>query len=251
MVPFRLKLGKCRVIFFDLEFYVPETGREKSGFCYNPWDKSCRFLGGSFLAANPDKDLSNASKNTENKVSSLWLWNHKSERDLLEEIYRFLKSMSNIVRNAHDGKVSPVLCGIGITSSDVPILFDLFKRYKILTNKEAFYFQNEFRVIDISQLAIATFNNGTDFLYPKTKSLILHKYMPGKKFESGKSVWDMYELREFSVIESRVVDEVMCTHECYIQILADLRKYKTLESNDKKRKKILAKEALDNLVEAT
>jgi hypothetical protein len=43
----------------------------------------------------------------------------------------------------------------------------------------------------------------------------------------------------------------MCTHECYIQILADLRKYKTLESNDKKRKKILAKEALDNLVEAT
>jgi hypothetical protein len=242
MKPFRIKLGKCRVIFFDLEFYVPEKERDKTGFCYNPWDKSCKFLGGSFLAANPDKDLSNTSRNIEKKVQSLWLWNYKSERELLEKIYQLLKSTSDIVREAHDGKVSPILCGIGITSSDIPILFELFKRYQILTNKEAFYFQNGFRVIDISQLSIATFNNGTDFLYPKTKNLILKKYLPGKKFENGKKVWDMYDSKAFNIIESRVIDEVMCTHECYIKILSDIRKFKILESNDKKQKKLLAKQ---------
>lgn len=244
MNQFRMKLGKCRVIFFDLEFYVPEKKRDNNGFCYNPWDKSCRILGGSFLVANPDKDLSSTSKKVESKIKSLWLWNYKSEKDLLVSIYNLFKSTLDIVKGANDGRVSPVLCGIGITSTDIPVLFDLFKRFKILSNEESFIFQNKFRVIDISAVSIFAFNNSTNFIYPKTKNLILHKYMPEKKFDSGKSVWELYDLNEKDSIESRVIDEVMCTHQCYLNILFDSKKFKSLELNDKKYKKILEKRAL-------
>lgn len=45
------------------------------------------------------------------------------------------KTACEQVKNAHEGAVSAILCGIGITSSDVPILFELFKRFHILSNQ--------------------------------------------------------------------------------------------------------------------
>lgn len=230
----KIKPGKCRVIFFDLEFYVPLKSRDRAGFCYNPWDKGSKLLGGSFLKANPEKHLTDTSIVTEKNVKSLWLWNHGSERQLLIQIYHILKSAYDLVFKAHEGKVSPILCGIGISSSDVPILFELFKRYNILSNSEAFYFQNKFRVIDISQLAMSTFNNSSNFIYPKQKSQILQKYMPKKKFENGKNVWSLYDKKDTSSIESRVIDEVLCAYHCYMRILKDLRYFKYLEKNKKK-----------------
>ncbi|MYM64055.1 hypothetical protein [Pseudomaricurvus sp. HS19] len=234
MKSFVLRPGKCRVIFFDLEFYVPVAGRDKEGFLYNPWDKSCKFLGGSFLVANPEKDLNLDTEINPGRVSSLWLWKSGSERKLLEDIYDLLKSAYDLVYRAHQGKVSPILCGIGISSSDVPILFELFKRYKILSNSDAFSFQNKFRIIDISQLAITTFNNKSSFTYPKSKSLILQKYLPEKKFDSGVRVWDLYDQGHTSAIEGRVIDEVLCTRHCYMKILSDVRTFKYLEKNKKR-----------------
>lgn len=237
----RIQLNKCRVIFFDLEFYVPESSRSEYGFCYNPWDKKCKFLGGSFLLANPVKDFETTELKISSKVKSLWLWNHNSEKEVLESIYILLKNVQDSVQNAHNGMVAPILCGIGITTSDVPILMELFKRYKILTNTEAFIFQNKFRMVDLSQLSISTFNNGNNFLYPKTKNDILNKYMSGKKFESGKVVWELFESKRHSEIEERVLDEVISTHRCYKLIGNDLQNFKSLEVAEKKRKKMSLK----------
>jgi hypothetical protein len=83
-------------------------------------------------------------------------------------------------------------------------------------------------------LAIATFNNPNHFLYPKSKSHILHKYLHDKKFESGRSVWDLYEQKDFTGIAARVVDEVITTHKCYGLIKGDLDKFKKLEATDRK-----------------
>lgn len=226
-----------RIIFFDLEFYVPESGRERKGFCYNPWDKSCKFLGGSFFVAKPQYDLSKEVVPGDNRLQSIWLWKHDSEKELVLVIFQLFKQVLDIVLEKGGGKISPILCGIGITSSDVPIIFELFKRYHILSNSEAFYFQNKFRVLDISQLAIATFNTNSSFIYPKQKQLILDKFMPGKKFDSGKSVWDLYDAKEYFSIESRVKDEVSCAHLSYIKILNDYRKFKELEKSDRKLRK--------------
>jgi hypothetical protein len=233
--------SKCRIVFFDLEFYVAENSRSETGFCYNPWDKNCKILGGSFLLANPEKDFGITESDIRRKTKSLWLWEHGTEKELLQQIYITLKAAYDTVRNAHRNAISPVLCGIGITSSDIPILFELFKRFNILTNQEAFSFQNGFRAIDLSQLAVATFNNPNHFLYPKTKNHILNKYLPSTKFETGKSVWELYETKNYEGIQTRVLDEIVSTHRCYELIKSDLDKFKSLELSHKRREKLVSK----------
>ncbi len=233
-----IKLKKCRIIFFDLEFYVSENSRIENGFCYNPWDKNCKILGGSFLPANPEMDFDINESKVINKMQSFWLWDHHSELKVLEKIYAILKSALDMVHNAHNGMISPILCGIGITSSDVPIVFELFKRYKILTNSEAFSLQNKFRIVDLSQLSIATFNNPNNFLYPKSKSHILNKYLNSTKFDCAKSVWELYESKDYDVISTRCLDEVLATYKCYKLIKSDLDKFKNLEACEKKRIKL-------------
>ncbi|TMP13706.1 hypothetical protein CWC04_18610 [Pseudoalteromonas sp. S2893] len=229
----KLKVNKCRIVFFDLEFYVPESSRVKTGLCYNPWDKKCKLLGGSFLVANPENDFQISEGEVLKKTESFWLWDFKDERELLVTIYELLKKALLVVHNAHQKRVSPLLCGIGISSSDVPILIELFKRYQILSNAEAFKFQSHFRVIDLSQLAIACFNNSNEYLYPKVKNDLLRKYIPNKNFASGKSVWNLYETGKYGEINSRVVEEIAATHALYKYILSDYRKFKRLEKNDK------------------
>lgn len=237
----RIRPEKCRVVFFDLEFYVPEKKRTESGFCYNPWDKDCRFIGGSFLVASPERDFNIAKSEVHKRTKSFWLWEHATEREVLEGIYALLKAACDKVKNAHDGAVSAILCGIGITSSDVPILFELFKRFHILSNREAFAFQNSFRVVDLSQLAIGVFNNPSKILYPKSKSHILNKYMYGTKFEPAKSVWHLYETKSHAEIQSRVLDEVYSTYKCYELIQSDFELFKILEARNKRHEKLLCK----------
>lgn len=244
-------IDKCRIIFFDLEFYVPKSSRSKTGFCYNPWDTNCKILGGAFLLANPEKDFGITESEVLKKTKSFWLWEHRTEKELIQQIYKIFKSAYDTVRKAHDGAVSPILCGIGITSSDIPILFELFKRFQVLSNAEAFAFQNAFRVIDISQLALATFNNASYFLYPKTKGHILNKYLPGTKFESGKSVWELYESKDHEGIRTRVFDEVYSTHRCYELIKCDFDKFKSLELSHKKREKLANKTLIESGAHAT
>jgi len=237
----RLELSKCRIVFFDLEFYVPESNRVNTGLCYNPWDKGSRLLGGSFFVANPKRDIKCSTHTVANNIQSFWLWNYQSEKDLLSEIYELLKNTLSLVHKAHKKKVSPLLCGIGISSSDVPVLIELFKRYKILSNAEAFRFQSNFRVMDLSQLGIVCFNNGNDFLYPKIKNELLNKFMPGTKFESGKSVWDLYESKDYTGITERVNDEIISTHHIYKSLLSEYRGFKRLEKEEKRRIKIAEK----------
>ena len=234
----RIKPWKCRTIFFDLEFYVPESSRKETGLNYNPWDKQSKLIGGSFLSVCPEVNFTQSDQKNENEIRSFWIWDYNSEKELLDAIYDFIKKNSDVVRKAHQGRHSSVLCGIGITSSDIPVLFELFKRFKLLSNADAFVLQNEIRSIDLSQLALMSFNCKSDYLYPKTKNDILNKYQQGKKFECGTSVWALYEENRFKDIELRVVDEVMCTFGVYKSILEDIRKFKKLEANEKKRLKL-------------
>ncbi|NOQ64622.1 MAG: hypothetical protein GQ582_08940 [Methyloprofundus sp.] len=236
----KINPSKCRTVFFDLEFYVPKSSRKDTGLNYNPWDKKSKLIGGSFLSVNPEVNFLQSELKNKNEIKSFWLWNYNSEKELLTDIYEFIKKNSDLVTKAHQGRHSSVLCGIGITSSDIPVLFELFKRYQLLSNSEAFIFQNELRSLDLSQLALMSFNCKNNYLYPKTKNEILGKYQQGKRFESGTSVWGLYEERKFLTIENRVVDEIMSTFLAYRSILDEIRKFKTLESQDKKIKLSLA-----------
>lgn len=250
MSHYKLKLGKCRTVFFDLEFYVPESARVETGFCYNPWDKSCKLIGGAFLIANPDKDIRISTDQVQKRIKTVWRWECRTEKELVQKIYNMLNEALTVVHKAHQGKLAPILSGIGITTSDVLILCDLFRRYQILDNAGTFRFMNKFRVIDLSQLAIGMFNTNNDFLYPKVKNDILNKYQHGKKFESGTSVWALYEQKKFDEIESRVIDEIISTHHCYRGMISDIQRFRSLDVQAKKwQKQKLKQQAEMSLVE--
>ncbi|MCW7552306.1 hypothetical protein NX722_06510 [Endozoicomonas gorgoniicola] len=225
--------NKNRVVFFDLEYYVPEDLRQNKGLAYNPWRKDNLFLGGCFLNASAATDLHDAFDDFSIKVDSFWLWNYPSESDLVYSVYRYLLDIFHDVQSRGDDRISPLLCGVGITHSDWPVLLDLFRKHRILDNAEAFEFQQQFRSLDLSQLVVGFCNNATNFLYPKPKNTIFGKYTPDIQFASGKEVWDLYDQQKHLTIEKRVIEEIACTHESYVSILEDIRYLKSLERADK------------------
>ena len=226
-----------RIIFFDLEYFVPKYLRNSQSFSYNPWHSGCRLLGGSFYVASPATDLHDELDDSDYKLDSFWLWNYPSEETLVEAIFLLLKESSEHLTKISNHRKSPLLCGIGITCSDVPTLMELFKKYGFLSKKEAFVFQNSFRVLDLSQAALGAFNNSTNLLYPLPKNTLLSKFVPGTIFESGREVWGLYDSKAFSEIESRCRDEVICTHRCYVRLLENIRYLKNAEQQDLKYKR--------------
>ncbi|HTB32665.1 MAG TPA: hypothetical protein VK808_11595 [Bacteroidia bacterium] len=217
-------LHKSRVIFFDLEFYVPVNERNSKGLCYNPFSKDCLFITGAFLPLIPSTDFELTDAQIASKIQIFNFWEIKSEKNMVKEIYDFLRKHQVAVKDAHNGMYSPLLCGIGIASSDIPILFELIKKHQILQPNQTFQFQNNFRTLDLSQLSIASFKPSDYFLYPKSKKEILKKYLPNKNFKSGKSVWELYEQKDYQTIEERIKDEVLCTYLCYKSLKEDFEK---------------------------
>lgn len=243
-VSLRVNLKECITIFFDLEFYVPLSSRDKEGLCYSPWDKSCRLLGGEFLSINGLTIDRTKDSTIEKKIQGIWLWEHSSEKEILEKILNLIVSSASKVKKNHRTR-SLVLCGIGISNSDIPVIFELFKRYHLLSNQEAFELQANVRCIDLSQIAILMNNVNDSYLYPLTKNNLLNKYLPGNKFESGKSVWELYENKKYAEISQRTFDEILNTYFCYKKLIDESRKLKSFE----KRNKFLEKQLVKQLEE--
>jgi hypothetical protein len=222
-------LNNCRTIFFDLEYYVPIEKREGHGFKYNPWEEKSFLIGGSFLSVSPkSKDYDSI----QNKIKSFWIWDYEgNEGKLIKDIYDFL--MNDGVRKSHNG-VSSVLCGINILHSDLPVILNLLNKYNIATNSELFTFQNSFRSIDLSILSIGAFNNNIGFLYPKKKAEITSKFYNQKLFDSGSSVWEMYDNKEFSKIKERVQEEIQITFNVYQKLIDYYNKNNVLLKESKK-----------------
>lgn len=213
---------------------MPARNRDKQGLCYNPWEEGSLLIGGSFLTINGAGDVKRSEASILDMMESFWIWDFKSEKQLVEAIYRNLKQTADYVAAQYNGKISPLLCGIGINYSDIPVLFELFKRHNVLTSAEAFSFRNKFRTIDLSELSIGAFNNNTNVLYPKRKNDILSKYTDGKTFECGSSVWELYERQQYDDIVDRVKDEVYCNLHCYNRLSADFKRFKSMELESKK-----------------
>ncbi|WP_010113590.1 hypothetical protein [Acinetobacter sp. P8-3-8] len=233
-----LNISKTRIIFIDLEFYVPECNRLKHGFSYNPYDGESILLGGSFYITKAVKEeLEKSDVALQAKIQSIWLWNCTSEKELVGKFYQKLKSTLDFIQKA-DMAISPVLCGIGVQNSDVPILMALFERYNFLSKKDAFKFMNQFRVIDLSVLGIPFFNNSTYFLYPKQKNQLLNKFYKDCVFEDGRGVWDLYEQKQLALIEERTKDEILYTVKMYGKMKRGIDDLKLAEECYKKHQKI-------------
>lgn len=216
----KVDLTTAKILFFDLEYYVQENRRNVKGLKYNPWSGICSFIGGGFLSYTPNQSMKIEDTAIKSKIDCFLAWNYENERKLVVDIFKYLMDIFDDVEYGKSKGVYPVLCGIGITHSDVPALIELAKKHNIFTPEEAFSFQSRFRTVDLSVYSIGLFRSNKNFVYPQRKNTILNKIFPDKKFESGTSVWDLYENAEYGVIEDRVKSEVTSTF-C---LLRDIRR---------------------------
>lgn len=103
-----------------------------------------------------------------------------------------------------------ILVGTGISRLDVPTLYVRSALHRI--DAEAALYETYFKtkVVDLGDVGIALFkSNPTIYsIYPKTTNVLVSRLQIQTHKTSGKSVWDLYEAREFDAIKERTAGEV-------------------------------------------
>jgi len=226
--------SRTKVVFFDLEYYVPVADRRRktqSGMLFSPVVEGHKILGGHFQTYFPMTD-------TFGKVTTVWEWKSGTEREVLRSILRFFEGASNR-QGACSSDASLMLCGIGISHSDVPTLLSKMTTHKIAKPTRIYDVMCGSRQIDLSVATYCQFSSKQRyFSYPKSKAHLYQKYLGKPPPESGKLVWDMYDSKKYAEIEARCADEVSDIAQIY-KAMFDLKRR---TENDLSRLKRLVKE---------
>jgi hypothetical protein len=238
-----INYSQCKIIFFDLEYYVPEANRSSAlhTLSYNPQKEDNKLLGGSFYCVSTIEASKIGMELEKDKMISFWLWNSKTERDLVKDIYNYLCGTETTMRKKVKGAFSPLLCGIGIAHSDWPVLLDLFCKYQLTTLSERFELQNRFRTLDLQVLAIPLFNSKNDFVYPKIKNDIFSKCLKGTTIPDGRNVWNLFENQEYGSIEDRTLKEIHFTVEAYRVLRERFTEFRSLYTKELNARKEIKK----------
>lgn len=195
---------KTKIVFFDLEYYVPEDSRQRKtpgGMTFSPVLLGHKILGGTFQTYFPILDKIESAR-------PVWEWRNGSEKAVLQEVLRLLKREWSPIET-RDQLGSLMLCGIGISHSDVPALLAKMTAHQLDSPARIYDLLYGCRQIDLTTATYCQFSfNQSYFAYPKSKSHLYQKYLDGKTIESGKSVWALYEAKDYAAIEERSVAEV-------------------------------------------
>lgn len=193
-----------KVVFLDLEYYVPPSDRTRktpTGMLFSPFRPGHLVLGGTFMTYFPMHDRFMPPV-------SIWSWREDSEKAALAKIFALFEKEWRVVESK-EGLGSLMLAGIGISHSDVPTLISKLVMNEVADPVRITDVMCGFRQIDLTTATYCQFAfNNSYFSYPKTKSQLYQKYLDGKSLESGKSVWELYEARNYSAIEKRCAEEV-------------------------------------------
>lgn len=196
---------RTRILFFDLEYYVPAADRARrtrSGMRFSPHLADHKLLGGAFLTYLPMLDR--VSRRTE-----FWTWSHgDDEVAMLRALCAHLQAEWKPYADARQ-EGSPILAGIGIGHSDVPCLVARIAQHGVMDAVQAHDLLYGCRQIDLGVASFGQFAlNQPYFAYPKTKRQLYEKYADGKRIDPGKSVWDLYDRGDHGAIEARCREEV-------------------------------------------
>ncbi len=202
---------KTKIIFLDLEYYVPQASRERKspgGMTFSAVLPDHKILGGTFQTYYPMLDRLSPAR-------EIWEWTAGSEKEALREMLLLLeKEWRSIEREQKHGSL--MLSGIGISHSDVPALLAKMTSYNLDSPHRIYDLLCGCRQIDLSTATYCQFSfKNSYFAYPKSKSHLYQQYLSGKILESGKSVWELYETGDYKAIERRSLMEIADTIAIY------------------------------------
>lgn len=223
-----------KVVFFDLEYYVPLEDRDRkspSSMKFSPYLPRHKILGGTFQTYFPMTD-------TLRPPVQIWEWTVGSEKRVLEEILALLKCEWKGLERGDRGGL--MLCGIGISHSDVPALLAKMNTSLIDLSTRIYDYLCGCRQIDLSTATYCQFSSKTRyFSYPKSKATLYNKYLAEpSNVGPSTSVWDDYEAGRFSAIEARTQLEVDHTVSIYKRMFDIRRETEGIVARFKKLQKL-------------
>ncbi len=173
-------------------------------------------------------------------VRQIWEWSAGSEKAALKEILEVLKSEWRAIERKPDSG-SLMLCGIGISHSDVPALLAKMTSCGLDDPARIYDLLYGCRQIDLSVATYSQFATKTAyFAYPKSKAQLYQKYLPDvSNVAPAMTVWDSFLAEDFASIEARAATEVAHTVAIYKKMF-DLKRQtdKSLERLKKLERKM-------------
>ena len=183
---------------------------------FSPVSPGHKILGGTFQTFYP-------ILNELMPARQIWEWGAGSERAALGQMLELLKQEWRAIKSKNQVG-SLMLSGIGISHSDVPTLLAKMVAHDLDAPARIYDLITGCRQIDLSTATYCQFSSSQGyFAYPKTKADLYQKYLNGRTMESGKSVWDLYEARDYAAIEARSTQEVTDSITIY-KAMFDLKK---------------------------
>jgi len=209
------------IIFFDLEFYIPKEDRVKDKKGVSLFANPCRdrhfLLGGVFCRIFPFKSFD------DREIQNFWIWELKTEKAVLEAIYKFFKESQDRMRNKRKEQADLIVVGIGISRFDLPVLFIRSMFHEIASPEELFNCYYKLKPVDLSDVGISFIKRDLPILYPVTKSELNKAILnDSENNNSGISVSNVYDFNEFNKIKERTNKEVVHAIELYSKILDDI-----------------------------
>lgn len=200
------------MIFLDIEFYVPEEDRERPGasLLSNPFREGHSLLGGVFCRHFPARKGSQWEE-----YRPYWVWREGDEETVLRRIYEMFMESWERMRDKDPMQADLILCGIGISRFDIPVIFFRSMQYDFASHEDLFECYFKTKHVDLSDVGIPLFNHVGPVFYPKTANLLMKRLGIRKEKESGMRVWEMYDAGKHEEIERRTSDEINDCREIY------------------------------------
>jgi len=216
---------KTRTMFFDLEYQVPRNAQSSTygSLLANPGRENQKILGGSFCLLE-STEVNNWPEDVEKiALHNFWIWDYDNdEKKMLEDMLQYFRNSWDVMKGKEDREADLIVCGIGISRFDMPILAYRCNELGVANNADVWELLFTTKQVDLSNIGIsyATKNQKKGFkgywvLYPKTANELCREFGIKSHKPSGKRVWDMYENKEFDGIVKRTEGEVRDTIELY------------------------------------
>jgi len=199
----RYDVNKFRVLFFDLEFYVPNQDRNIQGIKANPYKNGHFLIGGTFISFYPFID----QEKTE--ICKHWIWDYDDEKMLLKAILNDIVFFEDEKKSKETVK-NTLICGDKISSLDIPYLYGRCLKNNIDTDKNLFYILNRFDIIELNSIVIPFIKYNEKPLFPVSKEMTSHLLLNKIGCNEMKTlVWNYYDNKNYQAIMDHSEEEVI------------------------------------------
>ena len=206
--------SRSRILFFDLEYWVPpEAQRSRFGsLLANPGREGQKIIGGTFCLMDPTQVRDWPTNAEDIEMANFWVWDYEDEKSMLSDIIDYLRSCWSSLEGKKDREADLILCGIGVSRFDVPVIAFRCSELGVATNEDLWEVLFTTKQVDLSNVGIPypskRDRDGSWVLYPRTANELCREFGVDSVKPSGKRVWDMYLAEDFQGIRSRTEGEV-------------------------------------------